>query len=127
MIRRPPRSTLFPYTTLFRSDLSVEPVRDVDAPRPRGNGDAMTGAELAGPRAPAAEREIVPGRPQRVVGRDPGGEHGVQARGAGRHVEQTLEERDVDRSEGPAPREVIALIRRMPAPGAIVPGGGVGA
>src|SRR3712207_6954111 len=24
MIRRPPRSTLFPYTTLFRSDLSVE-------------------------------------------------------------------------------------------------------
>src|SRR3712207_8146349 len=24
MIRRPPRSTLFPYTTLFRSDLEVE-------------------------------------------------------------------------------------------------------
>src|SRR5256885_13793088 len=24
MIRRPPRSTLFPYTTLFRSDLMVE-------------------------------------------------------------------------------------------------------
>ena len=24
MIRRPPRSTLFPYTTLFRSDLVVE-------------------------------------------------------------------------------------------------------
>src|SRR5256886_7005956 len=23
MIRRPPRSTLFPYTTLFRSDISV--------------------------------------------------------------------------------------------------------
>src|SRR3712207_7654621 len=33
MIRRPPRSTLFPYTTLFRSVLSVgdagEAVRDV--------------------------------------------------------------------------------------------------
>src|SRR3989442_6809066 len=29
MIRRPPRSTLFPYTTLFRSDLMVErgPIR----------------------------------------------------------------------------------------------------
>src|SRR3712207_9117990 len=28
MIRRPPRSTLFPYTTLFRSDVLVEgPVR----------------------------------------------------------------------------------------------------
>src|SRR2546430_10113361 len=30
MIRRPPRSTLFPYTTLFRSDLA----------RSRGNGVA---------------------------------------------------------------------------------------
>src|SRR3712207_7517419 len=30
MIRRPPRSTLFPYTTLFRSDH----VRDEQAPRP---------------------------------------------------------------------------------------------
>src|SRR3712207_8628841 len=27
MIRRPPRSTLFPYTTLFRSDPLVEPLR----------------------------------------------------------------------------------------------------
>src|SRR5256885_12079350 len=39
MIRRPPRSTLFPYTTLFRSLndglLSVE-VTGVDAPRVRG-------------------------------------------------------------------------------------------
>src|SRR3712207_9372369 len=34
MIRRPPRSTLFPYTTLFRSvgGLGV----DVDVPRPAG-------------------------------------------------------------------------------------------
>src|SRR2546429_2337062 len=31
MIRRPPRSTLFPYTTLFRSLLAVEDARDVDA------------------------------------------------------------------------------------------------
>src|SRR5436190_11253523 len=28
MIRRPPRSTLFPYTTLFRSDLMIH---DIDA------------------------------------------------------------------------------------------------
>src|SRR3989442_3807775 len=27
MIRRPPRSTLFPYTTLFRSELGVRRVR----------------------------------------------------------------------------------------------------
>src|SRR3712207_6977698 len=29
MIRRPPRSTLFPYTTLFRSRRAVEPRRQV--------------------------------------------------------------------------------------------------
>src|SRR3712207_7721144 len=28
MIRRPPRSTLFPYTTLFRSDVERLPFRD---------------------------------------------------------------------------------------------------
>src|SRR2546427_2039751 len=33
MIRRPPRSTLFPYTTLFRS---LSRLRDEDAPRPSG-------------------------------------------------------------------------------------------
>src|SRR5437667_10553836 len=33
MIRRPPRSTLFPYTTLFRS-----PLRDTSAHRPRHRG-----------------------------------------------------------------------------------------
>src|SRR3712207_8383185 len=33
MIRRPPRSTLFPYTTLFRS--SSIPTLNLDAPRPR--------------------------------------------------------------------------------------------
>src|SRR5260221_3954774 len=29
MIRRPPRSTLFPYTTLFRSPGAVQPHRDL--------------------------------------------------------------------------------------------------
>src|SRR3712207_7011972 len=29
MIRRPPRSTLFPYTTLFRSQLDVDHLGDV--------------------------------------------------------------------------------------------------
>src|SRR5690242_21570577 len=39
MLRRPPRSTLFPYTTLFRSDVHtrwhVEPHQRVDCPRRR--------------------------------------------------------------------------------------------
>src|SRR5260370_32259528 len=35
MIRRPPRSTLFPYTTLFRSRLSVAALRSVPGTAPR--------------------------------------------------------------------------------------------
>src|SRR3712207_7896338 len=34
MIRRPPRSTLFPYTTLFRSRSGAEPVKRVEASCP---------------------------------------------------------------------------------------------
>src|SRR5258706_5619225 len=33
MIRRPPRSTLFPYTTLFRSLWARQPLRQIQAPR----------------------------------------------------------------------------------------------
>src|SRR5689334_24841088 len=33
MIRRPPRSTLFPYTTLFRSARPTSPARYADAAR----------------------------------------------------------------------------------------------
>src|SRR2546422_5401338 len=33
MIRRPPRSTLFPYTTLFRSQSAVDPQRRGEAGR----------------------------------------------------------------------------------------------
>src|SRR3712207_8157159 len=43
MIRRPPRSTLFPYTTLFRSR-AVEP-------EPLGDVDQAPGAELGAERA----------------------------------------------------------------------------
>src|SRR2546430_5319776 len=41
MIRRPPRSTLFPYTTLFRSDLSsfeMARIRPLGTVLPEGNG-----------------------------------------------------------------------------------------
>src|SRR3989449_11457657 len=38
MIRRPPRSTLFPYTTLFRSDLTI----------PAGSSLAIVGQNGAG-------------------------------------------------------------------------------
>src|SRR3989449_4079257 len=43
MIRRPPRSTLFPYTTLFRSR---------DRPRPAGGGGRSESAGGGGPALP---------------------------------------------------------------------------
>src|SRR5258707_6079349 len=45
MIRRPPRSTLFPYTTLFRSGLAPDPLT-----REVGNGVAEYGAHYNGRR-----------------------------------------------------------------------------
>src|SRR2546430_11056581 len=53
MIRRPPRSTLFPYTTLFRS-----PSRCATASpdRPRGPFRSRTGAPMVLPDYPAAPR-----------------------------------------------------------------------
>src|SRR3712207_7801124 len=41
MIRRPPRSTLFPYTTLFRSGRGVQP--DVDGRRGQRQGEVRGG------------------------------------------------------------------------------------
>src|SRR3712207_8464714 len=41
MIRRPPRSTLFPYTTLFRSDLDVIDLVDH---QPGGHQEVLDGA-----------------------------------------------------------------------------------
>src|SRR3712207_7374895 len=56
MIRRPPRSTLFPYTTLFRSDL-----RGVDAlPAPVADR----------PRRPERGSAVPDGREQGVVAAD---------------------------------------------------------
>src|SRR3712207_7949442 len=55
MIRRPPRSTLFPYTTLFRSEEvedAVDPERD--GQRPTGRLDAGQGASPL--RQPLLER-----------------------------------------------------------------------
>src|SRR3712207_9117926 len=52
MIRRPPRSTLFPYTTLFRSDGEVGHVADLRA----GDVARLHLAGRPGGRAPARGR-----------------------------------------------------------------------
>src|SRR5574341_2679917 len=64
MIRRPPRSTLFPYTTLFRSDHENldEHVRAFDSPnrdvKTRGDreADALGVDQVAGEPAPEPDR-----------------------------------------------------------------------
>src|SRR2546422_11460451 len=65
MIRRPPRSTLFPYTTLFRSPGQVERVRERD---PRVRLDPLAG-DLGRIVEPDRERRARDGRRhQEVVG-----------------------------------------------------------
>src|SRR3712207_7752490 len=57
MIRRPPRSTLFPYTTLFRSDVEVPPRDSGGLGQPFDSdgivgGHYHVGAAHQGPEAP---------------------------------------------------------------------------
>src|SRR3712207_8797225 len=61
MIRRPPRSTLFPYTTLFRSERRTRPAPVRDPGRRRRRGD-LHGQGRDRLRGPAVARD---GRAQR--------------------------------------------------------------
>src|SRR5689334_23931715 len=65
MIRRPPRSTLFPYTTLFRS----ETVGELTSQRDRRDVEAEQVVQVAGhPEAFPADRDLgqlAPGRVDR--------------------------------------------------------------
>src|SRR2546426_8316367 len=74
MIRRPPRSTLFPYTTLFRSQLARVPagafelLADAGERRRPGEGDpdALREAVPAGEKPP-----VIPSPPLRVEVKGP--------------------------------------------------------
>src|SRR2546425_6026174 len=61
MIRRPPRSTLFPYTTLFRSESAVRPALDpvtlfVDRAVMPSTEQREIGERRRGTLSPVAER-----------------------------------------------------------------------
>src|SRR3712207_7588493 len=77
MIRRPPRSTLFPYTTLFRSQRL--PGAAGGRPRPPGR----PGVRRAGPRGRV--------RPRRVTDGGPGDRDGTRTPDEGRSEEHTSE------------------------------------
>src|SRR2546426_8517763 len=53
MIRRPPRSTLFPYTTLFRSELAEVLQRGIDEP---GRDRCAEDQGVLGARDPIVDR-----------------------------------------------------------------------
>src|SRR3712207_8691415 len=62
MIRRPPRSTLFPYTTLFRSEVGGRRRRAVRRARLEVGVVGRVGVELRGdPGAAGAVRELLLG------------------------------------------------------------------
>src|SRR2546430_7566946 len=63
MIRRPPRSTLFPYTTLFRSGFAGLLVEGVD--------NAVAGEWIAARTAQVARREALADAPQLLPPTDP--------------------------------------------------------
>src|SRR2546427_4788058 len=46
MIRRPPRSTLFPYTTLFRSQTPIVPAFHLSCARDMGSSPALSRLRL---------------------------------------------------------------------------------
>src|SRR3989441_2770814 len=73
MIRRPPRSTLFPYTTLFRSLLHVARQREVPASRRPRRSDPLRARDGPVPRQDVQdERRGVRGRAGRGGGRHDG-------------------------------------------------------
>src|SRR3712207_8269620 len=69
MIRRPPRSTLFPYTTLFRSDQGLAAGEGAPAV---GRGDPDGGRGVAAPTADRPDRPLLraPRRREHAAGGD---------------------------------------------------------
>src|SRR6266550_9015610 len=88
MIRRPPRSTLFPYTTLFRSRARAEEARDVGRrllPRLPRVRRAVHRRDEQGISAPARPRRLGPSVPDdglQVPGDDCAGAGQVRRAGA---------------------------------------------
>src|SRR3712207_7746312 len=70
MIRRPPRSTLFPYTTLFRSQRPLPPGQE----RRPAHGEAVPGIEAGEAEELDEAVHAVPDQDPGGVGADPGGD-----------------------------------------------------
>src|SRR2546427_11487805 len=91
MIRRPPRSTLFPYTTLFRSQAISAGWGDAEGPRSPVRDLLPDGSPAAG----SADREG-------QVARRRAGRRSVRAAAACRLRRRPAQRRDVPRAAGSA-------------------------
>src|SRR2546425_12805458 len=83
MIRRPPRSTLFPYTTLFRSRGGREPAPPPGGPEPRVMSDPAQREHHAHPRKQPHLRLEVGPAVRELGGRPPVPPRGAGGRGGG--------------------------------------------
>src|SRR5256885_14565703 len=92
MIRRPPRSTLFPYTTLFRSGTALR----------------RRGAEIPTPHRRHTERRSLHLSPDVVANAGPRD----QRRNAGKRSQATVKSPNL--AEFPVPSSTIALLPILP-------------
>src|SRR5256885_13477845 len=119
MIRRPPRSTLFPYTTLFRSSLDEERVslaRGPDRRRGAGKRAAPRPVVPAGAKAGHSAREemlgVIVARQVVQVGSPPPVERLVRLAGVGRDPGALLGEPGA--SDGKRCRQRIEVPQPIP-------------
>src|SRR3712207_8928600 len=66
MIRRPPRSTLFPYTTLFRSERATKARRPLDQPKQPGECEQSQRPQAPGLEAAGADDAEEEGRKEEL-------------------------------------------------------------
>src|SRR5438876_3795274 len=123
MIRRPPRSTLFPYTTLFRSQPGPVPVRDLRDGDPVHPGAAAAGRD-PGPGAAPRRRAPPSAGAARRAGSVPrrGAQRASPDPGADRRDPWLLRRRDDDGLLVPRALDAAAAERRLPvgeAPGRV--------
>src|SRR3989441_12446677 len=71
MIRRPPRSTLFPYTTLFRSQIRVDVTEAIDAGQDHRAASTVTAPALDLPAYAFLEGGVIVESRERIARREP--------------------------------------------------------
>src|SRR3989449_11343926 len=116
MIRRPPRSTLFPYTTLFRSR-GLARLGNGDGERPRHaqlRTVAVFGGVLDRHRNARELLEHVASHQARVPGRAAGHDHDApDPRAPSRREVQAVEPRAALRRDEPAPQRALYRLRLL--------------